>query len=159
MAGIKAAAGHIILLVLCLGLFAACSRPKTDVDLVKEAITKAVRAAEAKDVAGVMKYISRDFRADEGGDRNTVKGMLVGQLLRAGSISIFIREISVEVTGDKAAAHLRLVMTRGRPVKSITDVPRDAADAYRFELIFKKEDGSWMAVTAAWERIGLAGLL
>ncbi|MBI5886196.1 MAG: hypothetical protein HZB85_06400 [Deltaproteobacteria bacterium] len=150
---------YIIILVLCAGIVAACSKPKTDVDFVKDAITQAAKAAEDKDVAGVMKHISKDFRTDDGGDRNTVKGILVGQLLNEGSISIFIREMDVEVTGDKAAAHLRLVMTRGAPVKSLADVPRDAADAYRFEMIFRKEDGSWRAVTAAWERIGLAGLL
>jgi len=159
MAGVSNKTVYPLALLLCVLVLAACSKPKTDAELVKEAIRQAARATEDKDVRGVMKYIAADFRTDEGGDRNTVKGILVGQLLNEGTISIFIRGMEVDVEGDKAAAHVRVIMTRGRPVKSIADIPRDEADAYRFELIFKKTDGYWLLETAAWERIGLAGLL
>lgn len=155
----RTAAVWIILFLFCVGFLPACSKPKTDADLVAESIAKIAEAVEAKDVKGAMKYVSTDFRGDDGSDRNNIKGILVGQLLNADSISVFIRGLEVEVTGEKAAAHLRVVMTRGKPVKSIQDIPRDAADAFRFEMIFKKEDGTWKVVNAAWERVGLAGLL
>lgn len=155
----KTTALWIILLCVCAAFFFACSKPKTDAVLITDAITKIAEAVEAKDVGGVMKHVSNDFRGDDGSDRNNIKGILVGQLLNADSISVFIRGLEVEVTGEKAAAHLRVVMTRGKPVKKIQDIPRDAADVFRFEFIFKKEDGSWKVVGAAYERVGLAGLL
>lgn len=155
----RTAALHITLFCVCAALFFACSKPKSDVDLVAESIKNIAEAAEAKDVKGVMKYVSNDFRGDDGSDRNNVKGILVSQLLNADSISIFIRGLEVEVTGGQAAAHLRVVMTRGKPVKKIADIPRDRADAFRFEMILKKEDGLWKVVSAGWERVGLAGLL
>ncbi|OGQ51948.1 MAG: hypothetical protein A3J24_01890 [Deltaproteobacteria bacterium RIFCSPLOWO2_02_FULL_53_8] len=156
---LKTTALRVILLLLCTGAFFACSKPKTEADLVAESITKIAEAVEAKDVKGAMKYVSVDFRGDDGSDRNNVKGILVGQLLNEDSISVFIRGVEVEVAGNKAAAHLRAVITRGRPVKSIKDIPRDSADAFKFELILKKEDGLWKVVNAAYERVGLAGFL
>ncbi|MBI5561587.1 MAG: hypothetical protein HY894_01850 [Deltaproteobacteria bacterium] len=149
----------IQLVCLCAVFFSSCSRPKTGVDLVKEAVTDAVASAEAKDVGGVMKRVSRGFHGDDGSDYNAVKGILLGQLFRDETVNIFIRGMEVEVKGDTAVAEVRVVMTRGKAVKSLSEVPRGAADALRFSIVFKKEDGSWKAVNAAWERIGLAGLL
>lgn len=155
----KTTALRTILFCVCAVFLLACSKPKTDVDLVAESITRIAEAVEAKDVKGAMEYVSNDFHGDDGSDRNTVKGILVAQLLNADSISVFIRGLEVEVAGDKAAAHLRIVMMRGKPVKSVKDIPRDAADAFKFEMILKKEDGLWKVVNAAHERVGLAGLL
>lgn len=159
MTMVKTTVGRIILVVFCAGFLLDCSKPKTDADLVKEAVTEVARAAEAKDVRDVMKYISKDYRGDDGSDYNAVKGIVFAQLFREDAVSIFIRGLDVDVTGDKAAAHLRVVMTRGKAVASLKDVPREAADAIKFEIVFKREDGAWKAVNAGWESIGLAGLL
>ncbi len=137
----------------------ACSRRASEEDLVRQTIASAAKAAEEKDMAGVMKAVSKKYADDSGNDYNAIKGVVFYEVMKPGSVSIFIRRVEVEVKGDTALAQVRAIITRAGPVKDIKDIVPENADGFGFSMVLKKEDGAWKAASARWESIGVAGLL
>ncbi len=142
-----------------LAAFSSCARRASEEELIKETLAKAAQAAEEKDMAGVMRAISRKYADDSGNDYNAVKGIVFYEVMKKGSVSIFIRKDDVEVKEDTALAQVRALITRGGAVEGIKDIVPENADGFLFSIVLKKEDGTWKAVSAKWESIGAAGLL
>ncbi len=90
---------------------------------------------------------------------NTAAGVVFYEVMKPGSVSIFIRRVEVEVKGDTALAQVRAIITRAGPVKDIKDIVPENADGFGFSMVLKKEDGAWKAASVRWESIGVAGLL
>ena len=59
--------------------------------------------------------------------------------------------MSIKVEGERASAEARVAVLRGGEMKD--------AEGLRISVIFRKEKGGWMAVTARWPPIGLTGLI
>jgi ketosteroid isomerase-like protein len=151
--------GATALVALLLVLIPACSRKSTDEEMVRNAVKEAAGAAEAKDVKGFMAYISKDYHDDYGNDYDAVKGIIFYRFMRPGPISVFIRDVKVEVKGDRALVNARAVLVRGKEAEGIGSVLPENAEAYRFSLVFTREDGRWKVFNAGWEAVGAAGLL
>lgn len=137
----------------------SCGKKTSDEERIRLAITSAVSSAEAKDNAGVLKYVSKDYKDDKGLDYNGIKGILFGELIRPGNVRIFVSAVSVEVKDDRAIAEAKAVLIRGKDVKSIKDVLPSDADGLKFTLLFKKEGNGWKVFNSSWERTGAAGLI
>lgn len=155
----KSVLGAAALAAMLLVLVPACSRKPTDEDMVRQAVKEAAVAAEAKDVKGFMAHISKDYRDDYGNDYNAVKGIIFYQFMRPGPLSVFIRDVTVEVKGDRTLVNARAALVRGKGAEGIGSVLPENAEAYRFSLVFTKEDGRWRVFNAGWEAVGAAGLL
>lgn len=154
-----AALGLLVVIALC-----SCGKKATDEELIRAAINTAAQAAEAKDTAGVMKLVSKDYRDDNGLDYNGLdynglKGVVFGEFFRPGKIKVFVTGVTVEVRGEKALVTAKTALVRGKDVKSIKGMLPENADASKFTLIFRKEGGDWKLVNASWESISVAGLL
>lgn len=154
----KTALGLLFVLSL-LAAFPSCARKASEEELVKETLAKAAQAAEEKDMAGVMRAISKKYADDSGNDYNAVKGIVFHEVMKPGRVSIFIRKNDVEVKEGTALAQVRAIITRGGAVEGIKDIVPENADGFLFSIVLKKEDGAWKAVSAKWESIGAAGLL
>lgn len=136
----------------------ACSRPPEE-ERIRQSVSEAVEAAEKKDVKAFMRFISNEYADDRGNDYNGIKGVLVYQLLRPEAVKVFVRGLTVEVKGDTALVDAKAITMRGRDIKSLSDIVPEEAEAYRFSIVFKNETGDWKVRSAAWEPIGIAGLL
>lgn len=146
------------LCLLAIVLF-ACAKKEGDEALIRQAVMSGALSAEAKDMSGVMKFISKGYRDDKGLDYNGIKGVLFGEIVRPGPIKVFVTAISVELKPPRAIAEAKAVLVRGKDVKSIKDIVPQDADAYKFTLLFKKEEGGWKVFESSWERVSVAGLL
>lgn len=131
-------------------LLTGCRRA-SDEELLREAVSRAVQAAERKDVPGFMKAVSKDYYDENGNDRDAIKGMLLYRFMGADKIVVLVRDLSVKVEGERASAEARVAVLRGGEMKD--------AEGLRISVIFRKEKGGWMAVTASWAPIGLTGLI
>ena len=149
----------ILALFAQLTVFAACSQKMTGEDRVKEAVKRAVAAAEAKDVSGFMKFISKGYSDEQRNDYETIKGIVFYHLMKKGGVSVFVRSLSAEVKGTDAIVEARAVLVRTQGIKDIKNVLPDEAEAYRFNIVMKKEQDVWKAVNAGWAPVGVAGLL
>ncbi|MBI5561152.1 MAG: hypothetical protein HY883_07775 [Deltaproteobacteria bacterium] len=149
----------------CLALFAVfmafsgCSKPKTDEALLRAIVENVASSAREKDVKGVIKHISKDYNDDKGNDYDSAKGILIYEFLRSEKVSVFVMGVTVEVKEERALVNARVVLVRGKEVKSIKDVIPEDASGFKFSIVFRKEDGQWKALSAKWDDTGLLGLL
>ncbi|MBI5826113.1 MAG: hypothetical protein HZB22_00020 [Deltaproteobacteria bacterium] len=148
----------IIPLFLALCVLPGCAR-HGDEEEIRGLIRLSVEASEGKDLASLMKAVSKDYRDGHGNDYNGVKGVLLFQFMRPGNIKVYIRHVEVKVEGTTAICEVRAALLRGQDFKELKDIVPQDADVLRFNIIFKRERDGWKAVSAEWARAGLQGLL
>ncbi|MFP2934248.1 hypothetical protein ACLESO_55840 [Pyxidicoccus sp. 3LG] len=134
---------------------------------VQEAITRVViemtRAAEEKDVGGVMEHVSERFRSEGGGgwDKRQVRGVLTAQVLRGQWVRVFMTNLEVqEVSPTQGDFQVRFIFGRSQ-AERVEDLAADSVlNAYLIEGAFEKEeDGEWRVVRAKQRAINPTDLL
>ncbi|XXF75962.1 hypothetical protein P2318_23275 [Myxococcaceae bacterium GXIMD 01537] len=132
---------------------------------VKEAVSREIiamtRAAQEKDVGAIMEHVSERFRAAQGWDKQQVRGVLVGQVLRGQWVRVFTTNLEVtEVTPTRADYRVKIIFGRS-PGERIEDLSRETVlSAYLLEGAFEKEDdGQWRVVSARHQSLAPTDLL
>ena len=126
---------------------------------VQEAITRKIiemtRAAEQKDVSGVMDGVSDRFKSGQGWGKDQVKGVLVAQVLRGQWLRIFHTDLEVtEVSPTQGDFSVRFIFARSE-AQQLEQLGQDAVlNAWQVEGTFEKEqDGQWRVVVARNRRL------
>jgi len=133
----------IALLLATLG----CSQPGTPESQVRAVITEAERAAEARDLAGLMALVSPVFRDGQGGDRDELQHTLRGYLVMHQSVHLLTRVESLEFPYKDYARVRLMVGTLGRESAAATAFEL-AADVHEVALELKLEGDEWRVVRA-----------
>ena len=121
---------------------------------VKEAITRKVvkmtDAAERKDMAELMEGFSDGFRSGEGWDKQQLKGVLLGQVLRGEWVRVFVRDLQVtEVSPTRGDVQVKLIFGRSQSDQLENLARESVLNAYLIEGSFEKQqDGEWRMVQA-----------
>jgi len=133
----------IALLLVTMG----CGERGTPESQVRAVIAEAERAAEARDLAGLMALVSPGFQDGQGGDREELKRTLRGYLVMHQSVHLLTRVESLEFPyTDYARVHL-MVGTLGRESAAATAFDL-AADVHDVALELKLEGDEWRVVRA-----------
>jgi hypothetical protein len=121
---------------------------------VKDAITRRVLqmsdAAERKDMADLMDGVAESFRTDQGWDKQQLKGVLLGQVLRGQWVRVFVKDLHVtEVSPSQGDVQVKLIFGRSE-AETLENLARDSVlSAYLIEARFDKQaDGVWRVVSA-----------
>lgn len=147
--------GHVLGLVLALLAAGAVLAlwPQAEPG-VKEAITRKVvqmtAAAERKDMAELMEGVSDSFRSGEGWNKQQLKGVLLGQVLRGSWVRVFVRDLQVtEVNPSRGDVQVKIIFGRSE-AEQLEQLAQDSVlSAYLIEGVFEKqEDGEWRVVQA-----------
>jgi ketosteroid isomerase-like protein len=146
------------LLLLALAL-PGCEKAMGPEDRVRQFVQKAAAMVRAKDLKGFMRLVSRDYNDDTGNDYDGVKGIVFYQFMRPGALRVFLRDVEVEVQGERAIVDSRAFLVRGKDKDSIADIIPEDAEGFRFSVALRREDGEWRALSAKWEAVGVLGLL
>jgi hypothetical protein len=132
---------------------------------VKDAVTRRIiamtRAAEDKDVGGVMEGVSERFKTTEGWSKQDVHRILAAQVLRGQWVRVFTTDIDVqELTPTQGDFQARFIFGRSQADK-LEDLAKDSVlNAYAIEGTFEKEeDGEWRVVKAKQRRLDPSELL
>jgi ketosteroid isomerase-like protein len=149
----------VILLLLALLAFSACSKKMGPEERVREVVRKTADMVRAKDLKGFMRLVSKDYNDDAGNDYNGVKGIVFYQFMRPGALRVFLRDVEVEVRGELATVDTRAFLVRSKDKDSIVDIIPEDAEGFRFSVVMRLEDGQWRALSANWEAVGMLGLL
>lgn len=133
---------------------------------VQEAITRKVvemtRAAEDKDVGGVMESVSERFKTDGGGwGKREVRGVLTAQVLRGQWVRIFMTNLEVhEVSPSQGDFQARFIFGRSQAERVEDLAASSVLNAYLIEGTFEKEeDGEWRVVRAKYRPLDATDLL
>jgi hypothetical protein len=119
-------------------------------ELIKRKALQMARAAEEKDVGFIMDQVSEQFRGSDGLDKQTVKAVIAGRVLRGDWVRVFVvKQQAKLLSADEAEYSGRFVFGRA-DVKSVEELPRDSAlNAYVIDARVKKEaDGEWRFISA-----------
>ncbi|MBZ4334162.1 hypothetical protein NR800_16090 [Corallococcus interemptor] len=132
---------------------------------VKDAVTRRIiamtRAAEDKDVGGVMEGVSERFKTTDGWNKQDVHRILAAQVLRGQWVRVFTTDIDVhEVSPTQGDFQARFIFGRSQADK-LEDLAKDSVlNAYAIEGTFEKEsDGEWRVVKAKQRRLDPSELL
>ena len=137
----------------------ACKGKVTEEDAVKAVIQDMAGFAQKKDVYGVMKHVAPEYSDSSGNNYDSLKGMLAMYFIQPEGISVFLRKQHIEVKGDKAAAVVNAIVSRGKKVEDLKDLLPTEAAGFVFDLSFKKVDGDWKLTSALWRRVVIAEVL
>ena len=144
---------HVYLLC-CLPALIGCPLPD-DETLVERRIRGMVKAAQNRDLDGIMSRVAETFEGPRGIDRSEVKRMLAGRLLSNRWVRVFERDLQVTVNGDAAEARLRAVLAQGNKAERLQDIlPTDASYA-TFNIKLSKQDGIWWVVASDYKKEAL----
>lgn len=130
-------------------LLAACSRAP-DEERIRTALASMQQAAEAREPAGVLDRVAKDFTGNRGDvDRDGLSQMLRLQLLRREAIGVTMGAVDIAVDGDRATAtfdvNLRDRTGRWVPV---------GGETYHVVSGWRREDGEWRCYNANWTDSG-----
>ncbi len=153
----------VLVLLLVLMAFSAvlpaCKGKQAGEEAVRAVIKDMAESAGKKDVSGVMKHIDREYKDAEGNNYDAIKGVLTMYFVQLESINVFLRKQHIEVKGDKAAAVVNAVVSRGRKVQDVKDLLPTEAGGFVFDLSFENKDGNWVVTSALWRQVGVAQAL
>jgi hypothetical protein len=132
--------------------------PETDEERIRALFARAAGAAEERRVGDVVEGVSERF-AEGGLDKQGVKRLVAGLLLRGDWVSVSIAGIAVTVQEGRARANVDVITARGGKGKALEELAPQEAAAHRIACRLEREDGEWRVVGATWEAINLTDAL
>lgn len=140
------------LLVIVLAAVSACSDgPDNPEQRVRNMINAGEEAVEARSIIGVLDFISDNYQDKDGRQKQEIKQLIAGYILRNKSIHLLTRVQHVALNDDETRADVILyVGMAGVPVASVDQLVFTRADLYRFDLSLVLEDGDWRVARGDW---------
>ena len=130
-------------------LVTGCSERSTPETQVRALVAEGERAAEARDLSGIMDLVAPAFEDGQGGGRDELKQYLRGYLVAHQAIHLLTKVESVEFPYRDMAKVSLTLGTLGRDAAAATAFDL-AADVYDVELELKLDDGEWLVTRASW---------
>ncbi|MFZ5471039.1 MAG: hypothetical protein ACOZIN_16555 [Myxococcota bacterium] len=129
-------------------------REPTPRELLERKVVQMTRAAEEKDLGEVMEHVSERFKSAEGLDKQGLRGILAGQLLRGGWVRVFVTDLAIAVTSDRHAALDATFIFARSDAKTLQELAKESVlSRYRVQSKVEKEtDGQWRFVSARYQR-------
>jgi hypothetical protein len=126
-----------------------CGAPVTPESRVRAVVAEGERAAEARDLGGLMALVSPDFQDGRGGDREELKRYLRGYFVMHQSVHLLTRIESVEFPYEDYARVRLTIGALGRESAAATALDL-AADVHDVALELRLEGDEWRVVRAEW---------
>lgn len=125
-------------------------------DKVRKMVEDIEKAAEERDIKGVLRHFSDDYTDNHGNDLRGLKRLLLAQFFRGEEVSVIVSGVRVELKGDVGLLDVKAALVLGREVGDV--VPEDAA-GFAFNSVIVREGGRWKVRSVKWQRVGVLGLL
>ncbi len=139
--------------VCLLGLSAlfsfGCSRHQTPEQEIRAVIAEGERAAESRDLSGLMALISDRYQGEQGQVRDDVRSLLRGYFALYPSVHLWARIESVEFPYTDMAQVRLAVAAVGRESAQQGGLEL-SGDLHEVELRFENEAGRWLVTRAEW---------
>lgn len=140
-------------------ILAACGDKVSPEDQVRQFLSAATAAAEARDVLAIRELIAENYTDAGGRDKRNLVGLTTGYFLRHKNIHLFtqIGDIDFPVAG-KAQVQVFIAMV-GTPVSNAEALLDLRADLYQFDLSLMRNGDEWLLQKAEWQRANIDELL
>jgi len=142
--------GYVVVLGLAAAVVALVVVPRlltTERERVARVISRLEGRVEARDAAGVCHLLTEDYRDNQGHNRGALRARLAAGFPRLASVSLAVKDLEIEVTGETAAANFLFEAVvrardhgRGPPWRPKT----------RVRLRLRKSEGEWRVCEAEY---------
>jgi hypothetical protein len=123
-------------------------------DPVQATLDRMRKAAEARDVAGVVENLTPDFREAAGGGTSEVSEDLRRYFAAYEIINLMMRDVTIERAPEAVRARFRVEFS-GQPRKiGGLDGLLPSASTYSFDVRLVPDGSRWKVAWAAWEPTG-----
>lgn len=137
--------------VAVLTLLAACGEPPpAPEEAVRQWVGQAELAAEERDRPALMNLISPSYEDARGNARADLDRLFRLYFLRQNNITLLVDIEDIQIHGEDFAD---VTLTVGMAATN-QSVLGFSADAWRFEMQLRAEDGEWLLLTARWGELG-----
>jgi hypothetical protein len=140
----------VLIAFLFSGIFLPSCHKESEDDRVRKVIASIEKAAQGKDIRGILFHLSKTYHDPQGNDYESIKGLLLFYFSRHQAVSIFIPDVELSVGGSAATAKFQAVLS-GRN-RSAGDMLPEALGVYNFDVSFARESNDWKVTSAKWER-------
>ncbi len=135
----KKALATIILVLLSVTLFWQSDDKLTPEEKVAAVLNDVIDKVEAKDLAGVMKNLSTEYKDEEGWTKNTIRGILFRQFRMKKNIGVTVGPMGVSIKENHAQVSFEaLIMEKDSGLTLPSQI-----DAFHFEVNLKKNEDIW----------------
>lgn len=129
---------------------AACAERSTPEQQVRAVIESAERAAESRDLSGILENVSSAFQDGQGGGRDELERYLRAYLLTHSSVHVATRIEEIDFPYRDFARVRLTVGSLGRDANGSS--PLDiSTDTKKVVLELQLEDDQWRVVRAEWQ--------
>jgi hypothetical protein len=136
------------LLVVALALLFWPSKKPSPEDEVRALVSRAIRAAEHKELGPISSALADDFRGQGGLEKTELTQLLLGQFFRA-SQGLVVVNPSLEVTvSSPASAHFV-----GRFVFAGGTASSLSGSQYEIDASLERRDERWLLTSATWHQL------
>jgi hypothetical protein len=141
---------RLALTASCLLVLACQADSTSPEDRVRAVLAALEESAERKDAGEMRDHVSESYSDAQGNDKRAVAQLVAFHLLRNQSVHLLTRVPSVEIAAPGEARAEVLVAMAGTEIDGPEALIGLRADLYRFDLVFREEDGAWRVRSADW---------
>lgn len=118
---------------------------------IDESISEVARLASARDLNGVLGFVSPSYRSSDTGDRRALS-LFLANLFRGASWSeVVVSQRSTSVSGDRATSEITAMLIGGARGQEASLT----GSAQKIQLEWAREDGTWRVVSSNYRRAKL----
>lgn len=125
-------------------LLIGCKKEIPVEEQIKREIETIVDFANKRQIGKIMDFISSDYRDTYGNHKDSIKAMLIQNLLFRKNVRIILKDIAVEVSGERAVVRAGIFVKEGEGI-----IPENA-DIIRIELQMINIKDRWLVTSALW---------
>jgi len=150
--------GTLALFLATLAASQGCRGKETDDARIRRIFVEAATAAEEKRIGDAVKDVSERFRSGDL-DRDGVRQIVAGVVMRGGWRSAWVTGSTVRVDGDRAAAVVDVALARTAGKPSLAALAQAEASVYRVDVRLEREGEGWRVVAAGWKPVEIGEAL
>ena len=139
-------------LLFSLALLAvSCNSPTTPEEIASQFIKQSEEAFEERDILGLKKLISSDYRDPQKRTAGDVVSIAAAYIRSSKSIYLFTDLDSAVYAEDRIQARI-IGAFAARPISDPSILGQVQADIYWFDIVLAEENGGWKLVEAQWQQ-------
>ncbi|MCX7944127.1 MAG: hypothetical protein N2746_06425 [Deltaproteobacteria bacterium] len=136
---------YILLLIILLNFsFVLCKKGLSPEEQIRTQIEEIKEYVNRRQIGKIMEYISADYKDSYGNKKESIKGILIQNLMFRRNVKVVIKDVDIKVMGENAVAIVGLFVREGEGI-----IPSNA-DVIKIELMLVRVDKKWMVTSAFW---------
>lgn len=130
-----------------LALFAGCSQPPTDAELIAAQLQVMAKAASTKDSKIILRYLTEDFIGNQSLPRSQMHALLYSYFQRNNSITVAMTDTHITVQDQQAECAFKLLLTGSDKI-----LP-ERLRWLQINLVWRKTQEGWQISAANWRDV------